>query len=154
MYLISKFDITLQKITFSAGMESVFSWFKEYQLYQIAVIYMCTRFFVNISQSYIPLFIQVTLRLHAIYIATVPLAMFASAFATTFLMRKMNDYFGRKVTLVIGAIFGVTGCIWIEFGCGNVENSTTSVFFAAIFIGKHLFLTTSLGPRSLKLICW
>ena len=54
-------------------MESVFSWFKEYQLYQIAVIYMCTRFFVNISQSYIPLFIQVTLRLHAIYIATVPL---------------------------------------------------------------------------------
>ena len=131
-------------------MESVFSWFKEYQLYQIAVIYMCTRFFVNISQSYIPLFIQVTLRLHAIYIATVPLAMFASAFATTFLMRKMNDYFGRKVTLVIGAIFGVTGCIWIEFGCGDVENSTASVFGAAIFIGKIFIFDRELRPKVLK----
>ena len=131
-------------------MESVFSWFKEYQLYQIAVIYMCTRFFVNISQSYIPLFIQVTLRLHAIYIATVPLAMFASAFATTFLMRKMNDYFGRKVTLLIGAIIGVTGCIWIEFGCGDVENSTTSVFFAAIFIGKIFIFDRELRPKVLK----
>ena len=120
-------------------MESVFSWFKEYQLYQIAVIYMCTRFFVNISQSYIPLYLQVTLRLHAKYIATVPLAMFISAFITTFLMRRVNDYLGRKITLIIGAIIGVTGCIWIEFGCG-VNNSTVSVFGAAIFIGKCLEL--------------
>ena len=55
---------------------SIFSWFKEYQLYQIAVIYMSSRFFNNISQSYLPLFLQMTLKLHATYIATVPLAMF------------------------------------------------------------------------------
>ena len=35
------------------------SWFKEYQLYQIGFVYMATRLFVNLSQSYIPLFLQV-----------------------------------------------------------------------------------------------
>ena len=37
---------------------TIFGWFKEYQLYQIAVIYMSSRFFNNISQSYLPLFLQ------------------------------------------------------------------------------------------------
>ena len=55
---------------------TIFGWFKEYQLYQIAVIYMSSRFFNNISQSYLPLFLQMTLKLRASYIATVPLVMF------------------------------------------------------------------------------
>ena len=40
----------------------VFRWFKEYQLYQVATVYMTTRLFVNLSQAYIPLFLQVTLQ--------------------------------------------------------------------------------------------
>ena len=39
-------------------MKPVSSWFKEYQLYQITLIYMATRFYVNLAQSYIPLYIQ------------------------------------------------------------------------------------------------
>ena len=39
--------------------KSIISWFKEYQLYQIALIYMTTRLFVNLSQAYIPLYLQV-----------------------------------------------------------------------------------------------
>ena len=35
------------------------SWFKEYQLYQIGFVYMATRLFVNLSQAYIPFFLQV-----------------------------------------------------------------------------------------------
>ena len=55
---------------------NVLDWFKEFQLYQIAMMYMATRLFNNINQCYIPLFLQVTLKLHARFIATVPLAMF------------------------------------------------------------------------------
>ena len=40
----------------------VFRWFKEYQLYQVATVYMATRLFVNLSQAYVPLFLQVTLQ--------------------------------------------------------------------------------------------
>ena len=35
-------------------------WFKEPQFYQIAGVYMSTRLFVNLSQAYIPLYLQVS----------------------------------------------------------------------------------------------
>ena len=36
-------------------------WFREPQLYQVAGVYMATRLFVNLSQAYIPLYLQVRL---------------------------------------------------------------------------------------------
>ena len=44
------------------GTKSSWSWllFKEYQLYQIGFVYMYTRLFVNLSQAYITLFLQVS----------------------------------------------------------------------------------------------
>ena len=38
----------------------VSDWFKEPQFYQIAGVYMSTRLFVNLSQAYIPLYLQVS----------------------------------------------------------------------------------------------
>jgi hypothetical protein len=35
-------------------------WFTEPQFYLVALLYMATRLFVNLSQAYVPLFIQVT----------------------------------------------------------------------------------------------
>jgi hypothetical protein len=35
------------------------SWFREYQLYQIGFVYMATRLYVNLAQAYIPFFLQV-----------------------------------------------------------------------------------------------
>jgi len=127
---------------------SIFCWFKEYQLYQIAVIYMSSRFFNNISQSYLPLFLQLTLKLHATYIATVPLAMFVSAFATSFTMEWVNNKFGRKITAIIGAIFGIFGCLWMRYGCIPGDPSVQyHVFFVAILlgIGGTTMLVTSLS---------
>ena len=40
----------------------IFDWFKEPQFYQIAGVYMSTRLFVNLSQAYIPLYLQVSLQ--------------------------------------------------------------------------------------------
>jgi len=126
----------------------VLDWFKEFQLYQIAMMYMCTRLFNNINQCYLPLFLQVTLKLHARYIATVPLAMFVSAFATSFAMEKVNGYFGRKITSIIGAIFGIGGCIWLHFGCiPNDPKVEYHIFTVAILmgIGGTTMLVTSLA---------
>jgi len=127
---------------------SVLDWFKECQLYQIAVMYMCTRLFNNINQCYLPLFLQVTLKLHAKYIATVPLAMFISAFATSFAMEKVNGYFGRKITSIFGAIVGILGCIWLHFGCiPNDPNVEFHIFIVAVLmgIGGTTMLVTSLA---------
>ena len=35
------------------------NWFKEYQLYQVALIYVSTRLFVTMSQIYMPFYLQV-----------------------------------------------------------------------------------------------
>jgi len=119
---------------------TIFGWFKEYQLYQIAVIYMSSRFFNNISQSYLPLFLQMTLKLHASYIATVPLVMFLSAFVTSCVMEKVNERFGRKITAVIGAIVGLVGCLWLRYGCAPGDPYVQyHIFFVAILLGKLFF---------------
>jgi hypothetical protein len=107
---------------------SIFSWFKEYQLYQIAVIYMSSRFFNNISQSYLPLFLQMTLKLHATYIATVPLTMFISAFATSFTMEWVNNKFGRKITLEFLAVYGCDMAVFRAILLFNIMFSSWPFF--------------------------
>jgi hypothetical protein len=38
---------------------SIGQWMKQPQLYQVAIVYLSTRLFVNLSQAYIPLYLQV-----------------------------------------------------------------------------------------------
>jgi len=47
---------SLQKLT-------VLQWLSLRQLYQVALVYLATRLFVNLSQAYIPLFLQVQVHL-------------------------------------------------------------------------------------------
>ena len=48
-------------------------WFKEPQFYLVAGVYMSTRLFVNLSQAYLPLYLQESLELRSTYVATIPL---------------------------------------------------------------------------------
>ena len=132
----------------SSAAKSVLKWFKEYQLYQIALIYMSTRLFVNLSQAYIPLYVQVSLQLEAKYVATIPLTMFLAGFVTSFLMKKMNDKFGRKATFIIGSVLGIAGCFWIQFGCDAMDpNVKYYIYCVAVLIGigGSTMLVTSLA---------
>ena len=127
---------------------TVSKWFKEQQLYQIGLIYMSTRLFVNLSQAYIPLYLQVTLQLHAQFVATVPLTMFISGFITSFVLKKANDVFGRKTTYLIGATIGVAGTFWTHFGISTEDpNNKYYVFVLASLIGisGSTMLVTSLS---------
>ena len=67
---------------------------------------MTTRLFVNLSQAYIPLYLQITLQLHSSYVATVPLVMFLFGFATSTCMKYINRRVGRKVTFDLGCLVG------------------------------------------------
>ena len=127
---------------------TVAKWFQEQQLYQIGIIYMSTRLFVNLSQAYIPLYLQVTLQLHARYVATVPLTIFISGFVTSFVLKKANDQFGRKTTFLIGGLIGISGCIWTHFGIlPDDPNTKYYVYLLASLIGisGSTMLVTSLS---------
>ena len=78
-----------------------------------------------------------TLKLHATFLATVPLTLFVSSFLTSFVMKTVNELLGKKITLIIGAIIGLIGCIWVQFGCSMDDPKVKYyIFFVAIIIGK------------------
>jgi len=131
----------------SSAFITIGSWFKEFQMYQIGLIYMSTRLFVNLSQAYIPLYIQVTLQLNSNYVATVPLSIFVSGFVTSFAMKPMNQKLGRKITFIIGGIIGLAGCIWVKFSAPQDENITYYIYCASVLIGigGSTMLVTSLS---------
>lgn len=66
---------------------------------QVAVLYMGTRLFANISQSIFPLYLHDNLNLGGQMIAILPLVMYAFSFLMSFAIKPINKYGGRKVML-------------------------------------------------------
>jgi hypothetical protein len=58
---------------------------------------MATRLFVNLSQVYLPLWLQDNLKLGATSVATTPLALFVSGFLTSLAIGPLTQVVGRKV---------------------------------------------------------
>ena len=67
---------------------------------------MSTRLFVNLSQAYLPLYLQESLELRSTYVATIPLVMYSSSFMVSRVMKFLNNKAGRKLSYLIGAIVG------------------------------------------------
>lgn len=110
------------------------SWFKVAPFYQVGIIYTCTRLFVNLSQTYIPFYLQETLQTDKSSIARIPLAIYISGFFASFFMKISNKKFGRKATYTLGAIVGLGACFWILFGNGPLY-AEIQLYFVAVLIG-------------------
>ena len=87
-------------------------WFQEPQFYQVAGVYMSTRLFVNLSQAYLPLYLQESLELRSTYVATIPLVMYSSSFVVSRLMKVLNNKAGRKISYILGALIGRINCVF------------------------------------------
>ncbi|XP_076832807.1 major facilitator superfamily domain-containing protein 12a isoform X2 [Brachyhypopomus gauderio] len=70
-------------------------WLREPSFYQVAVVYMCTRLIVNLSQTYISMYLTNTLLLPKNYIATIPLVMYVSGFISSFIMKPFSKLIGK-----------------------------------------------------------
>ncbi|XP_064325346.1 major facilitator superfamily domain-containing protein 12 isoform X4 [Phalacrocorax carbo] len=71
-------------------------WLLEPAFYQVAVLYMSTRLIINLSQTYIAMYLTNSLLLPKKYIATIPLVMYISGFLSSFLMKPVNKWIGRN----------------------------------------------------------
>lgn len=121
-------------------------WFKEKPFYQIAVLYMATRLYVNLYQVYIPLYVQETLFLSETFIATVPFVMYLAGFVGSLVMKQVNKKIGRKGTFGLGCLVGLCGCLWIWFGKGSYFTQWGIFLVAALLgIGGSTLLITSLS---------
>ena len=95
---------------------SKLDWLRQPQLYHIACLYLFSRLFVNISQAYMPLFLNVTLELPATYVAIIPIVMYVSGIFMAVVSKRAGKCIGTKVACGISCMFGVAGCLWMYKG--------------------------------------
>jgi len=115
---------------------SVKNWLCEPQFYQVALVYMATRLFVNVSQSYIPFYLQETIKLEATSVAIIPLIMFVSGFVVSWLNKAITKVIGRKMAFALGCVIALAGCLWVHFGPIDDPSYTTyQIYPVAVLIG-------------------
>ncbi len=130
------------------------------QFYLISLIWMLTRVVSNISQVYLPLFIMDTTDasqvdrvrfrkpiFHLIkfivilqtLIATGPLCVYVSGFITSFPMRTVNQYLGRKITMIVGlsAVLLSSFVFWYIFSLKEIFGISIqfTILLGAILLG-------------------
>ncbi|XP_067134435.1 major facilitator superfamily domain-containing protein 12-like [Centruroides vittatus] len=94
-------------------------WLKEIQFYKIGLLYMSTRLYNNLSQAYIPLYLQDSLQLPRESIAIIPLVVYVSGFVSSFFMKYLSSKIGKKTTYFVGCILALIACVWLYFGEGD-----------------------------------
>ncbi|KAK2161373.1 hypothetical protein NP493_1587g00039 [Ridgeia piscesae] len=119
-------------------------WLKEFQFYQVALLYMCSRLVVNLSQVYLPMYLTSSLKLDKSYIAIIPLVVYVSGFLSSLVMKSLNICAGRKVTYVLGAMTVIGYSVWTWFLSAA---SLWQVFAMAVLlgIGTSTVLVTALS---------
>ncbi|KAK0057321.1 major facilitator superfamily domain-containing protein 12-like isoform X2 [Biomphalaria pfeifferi] len=121
-------------------------WLKQKQFYQIALLYMATRLYINVSQVYFPMYVTEPLQLTKSSIALLPLVSYVSSFVMSMVSPYLNRYLGRKPSFVLAAVIGLGSCTWMYF----IEKKSDQVYAAACLLGLagSLLLITSLSMTS------
>ena len=115
----------MSKRRFSLG-----DWLRQPSLYLLSIIYTSSRALVNISQTYLPLYLLNTLSMHQTAIATVPLVMYGGGLLSTALVRPLNQVFGRIASFLFGSTISI-----LSLGTFHYINSeSTSWAFGAAFL--------------------
>ncbi|KAM9844944.1 major facilitator superfamily domain-containing protein 12-like [Aulostomus maculatus] len=88
-------------------------WLKQPSFYQVALLYMSTRLIVNLSQTYISMYLINTLGLPKKFIATIPLVMYLSGFLSSFIMKPLTKKIGKCLTYFLGLLLIMAFSYWV-----------------------------------------
>lgn len=118
-------------------------WLREPAFYQVAMLYMATRLIVNLSQTYIAMYLTNSLMLPKKFIATIPLVMYISGFLSSFLMKPVNRWIGRNLTYFMGLLIILAFASWVALD----SRLGAEVYGAAVLLGagSATILVTSLS---------
>ncbi|XP_071543924.1 major facilitator superfamily domain-containing protein 12-like isoform X6 [Panulirus ornatus] len=118
----------------------------KFRFYQVAVLYMGTRLFCNLTQAYVPIYLQDSLHMPEESVAYIPLVMYIAGFLMTTVMRSLNKFIGRKASFILGSIIGGSACIAVWFGTGNLYKKYILYVVASLLgAGGSIMLITSLS---------
>jgi Na+/melibiose symporter-like transporter len=111
-------------------------WLKEPQLYQVCYLYLSSRVFVNLSQAYMTLYLDFTLKLKPERMALIPLMMYLASLFTSAFMNKLTGAVGRKSALLVAALLGLGGAVLVWFGdYADTLYTTKLIFIVALLFG-------------------
>ena len=82
-----------------SGKKNWMSWFESASFWKITAIYTFARMFVNVSQVYIPLYLQYYLRLPKETISIIPLVINLASFGFSFMANFLSRHYGSRVSL-------------------------------------------------------
>ncbi|XP_013888274.1 major facilitator superfamily domain-containing protein 12 [Austrofundulus limnaeus] len=106
-------------------------WLKQPSFYQVALLYMSTRLIVNLSQTYIAMYLINTLGLPKNYIATIPLVMYISGFLSSFIMKPVSKRIGKCLTYFVGLVLIMAFSYWVLLD----NKMGQQVYGAAVLLG-------------------
>ncbi|XP_038574843.1 major facilitator superfamily domain-containing protein 12-like [Micropterus salmoides] len=106
-------------------------WLQQPSFYQVALLYMSTRLIVNLSQTYIAMYLINTLGLPKKYIATIPLVMFVSGFLSSFIMKPLSKLIGKCLTYFVGLLLIMAFSYWVLLD----DRMDQRVYGAAVLLG-------------------
>ncbi|XP_058435205.1 major facilitator superfamily domain-containing protein 12 isoform X3 [Marmota monax] len=112
-------------------------------VFRVGVLYMTTRLIVNLSQTYMAMYLTYSLNLPKRFIATIPLVMYLSGFLSSFLMKPVNKCIGRNLTYFAGLLVVLVFAAWVAL----VDTLGVAVYVAAVLLGAGCatILVTSLA---------
>ncbi|XP_041805851.1 major facilitator superfamily domain-containing protein 12-like [Chelmon rostratus] len=106
-------------------------WLQQPSFYQVALLYMSTRLIVNLSQTYISMYLINTLGLPKKFIATIPLVMYLSGFLSSFIMKPLSKLIGKCLTYFVGLLLILAFACWVLLD----ESMGQRVYGAAVLLG-------------------
>lgn len=106
-------------------------WLRQPSFYQVALLYMSTRLIVNLSQTYISMYLINTLGLDKKFIATIPLVMYLSGFLSSFIMKPISKLIGKPLTYFVGLLLILAFSYWVLLD----EFMGQRVYGAAVLLG-------------------
>ncbi|CAL8321597.1 unnamed protein product [Arctogadus glacialis] len=106
-------------------------WLRQPSFYQVALLYMCTRLIVNLSQTYISMYLINTLGLPKRFIATIPLVMYLSGFLSSFIMKSLSKQIGTAMTYFLGLLLVMAFSYWVLLD----DQMGERVYGAAVLLG-------------------
>ncbi|XP_019730786.1 major facilitator superfamily domain-containing protein 12 [Hippocampus comes] len=107
-------------------------WLKEPSFYQVAFLYMCTRLIVNLSQSYISVYLTNSLLLPKKYIAIIPLVMYVSGFVSSLTMKPISKFVGITIMYFVGLLLVISFALWVLF---DKNMGAESIYGATVLLG-------------------
>ncbi|XP_068594360.1 major facilitator superfamily domain-containing protein 12-like [Cebidichthys violaceus] len=106
-------------------------WLQQPSFYQVALLYMSTRLMVNLSQTYISMYLINTLGLPKKFIATIPLVMYLSGFLSSFIMKPVSKLIGKCLTYFVGLLLIMAFSYWVLLD----DKMGERVYGAAVLLG-------------------